>query len=322
MAANLGEVAQEPRVTVKTFDRSLEPRLLSMLEEAARAGWWRDVLEDGDLIVALRGRSVNVYWKGQSLFRVEAGPGAIRATTHEKYLLDPRLGGQIAFDGSCFDVAKLEAKAFLRDYESHGSLKRMKRAAAIYSGEEKTGCHLIAVANPQVIDVEIAFPGTVEGDVPGNDVTTPRIDLLELEAFGDTGARLVFWEAKTFGNPELGSSRSSQDAPVLAQIATYRTILEAYRGDLEASYTRLCTDLRRMRAAAGQKVDPIVEAVADGRRQLTLGDTPKVNLLVFGFDAAQKDHDGWKRHSATLNSALAAHGARMRAVGDPKGKRL
>lgn len=176
-----------------TFKRSLSPRFLKMLEEAAaRPGWWRDVLDDKDLIIALRGTAVNVYWKGQSIFKVMPGPDGLRATTHEKFLLDPKLGGQIAFDGVNFGVAQLQAKAFLARYEGPASLNRIKRAAAIYSGEEKQGCHWIAVANPNVIDVKIAFPGTVEREEPGEVIASPRIDLLALEADGDDAARLVF----------------------------------------------------------------------------------------------------------------------------------
>lgn len=65
-------------------------------------------------MIGLRGKSLNVYWKGQSIFKVEAGPLSLRASTHEKFLLDPKLGGQIDFDGEKFDVAALGTKAFLK----------------------------------------------------------------------------------------------------------------------------------------------------------------------------------------------------------------
>ncbi|WP_156940343.1 hypothetical protein [Mesorhizobium sp. LSHC414A00] len=311
-----------PEITIKNFDRSLPDHFVVKLEEAAEKGWWRDVLEDRELVIALRGKSLNVYWKGQSIFKVEAGPLALRASTHEKFLLDPKLSGQIAFDGERFDVTALGTKAFLKSYEGPKSIALMKRAAGIYSGKEKSGCHSIAIANPQVVDVEIALPGTVERNEPGDEITSPRIDLLALEPQGTDKARLVFWEAKDFKNPELGSIRSRLPSPVLAQIATYRAILEAYRPDLEKSYTRLCSNLRRIRGAAGQAVHPLVDEVAIGARTVTLGDTPQVNLLVFGFDAGQKQHADWQAHRAALEHALASDGGRLYAVGDPRGKRL
>jgi hypothetical protein len=71
----------------------------------------------------------------------------------------------------------------------------VKTAAGLFSGSEKTGCHEIAVRNPGIIDVEIAFPGTVSLDDGGDDKRAPRVDLASLETDGDK-ARLVFWEAK------------------------------------------------------------------------------------------------------------------------------
>lgn len=304
----------------RSFDHSLSPDFRAKLIAAAASGWWRDVLDDQTLIVALRGSYLNVYWKGQSIFKVEPATLGLKATTHEKYLLDPRLSRQVRFDGTAFDVAELEGKAFLREY-GRGSLARMKRAAEIYSGEEKTGCHLIALANPTVIDVEVAIPGTVEKGEAGA-VVSPRIDILALERLGDDLARLVFWEAKAFKNPELGRSRSKTPAPVLSQIASYGAILETSRSEIERSYARLCGDLCAIRTAAGQVCDPVVRDVAEGRRTITLGEAPQVNLLVFGFNARQRSHPEWQAHSKELKGELAKRGSRLRAVGNPRGARL
>ncbi|CAD7339310.1 hypothetical protein FIM10_11835 [Sphingomonadales bacterium 56] len=306
---------------LKTFDRSLPAKFREQLVAAAESGWWRDVLDDEQLLIALRGSYLNVYWKGQSIFKVEAGASAPKATTHEKYLLDPKLSRQVRFDGMTFDTDQLKKKAFLSEY-GEGSLSRMKRAAELYSGEEKTGCHWVALANPTVIDVEVAFPGAVEKGESGEEVTAPRIDLLALEASGEDQARLVFWEAKAFKNPELGSAQSKLSAPVLAQIAAYRSILETFRLDVERSYTQLCRDICAIREAAGTKLHPLIHDVAEGRRTITLGETPQVNLLVFGFDGSQKDHPRWKTHKKALTESLAAQGSRLRAVGDPKGAKL
>jgi hypothetical protein len=305
----------------KRFDHSLSPDFRAKLIAAAASGWWRDVLDDETLIVALRGGYLNVYWKGQSIFKVEPGTVGLEATTHEKYLLDPGLSRQVRFDGKAFDVGELERKAFLRVY-GQDSLARMKRAAGIYSGEEKTGCHWIALANPTVIDVEVAIPGTVEKGDAGEEVASPRIDILALERLGDDFARLVFWEAKTFKNPELGRARSKAPAPVLSQIASYGAILDTYRSEIEASYARLCGDLRAIRAAGGRGCDPLIQEVADGKRAITLGETAHVNLLVFGFDARQRADPHWQAHSKGLKDELAKRQSRLRAVGSPRGARL
>jgi hypothetical protein len=314
------EIEAPAEIQHKTFDRSLSPGLRRQLIDASsKPGWWRDVLDDKTLIIALRGSYVNVYWKGQSLFKVVAGATELKATTHEKYLLDPKLSRQVRFNGTSFDTVQLEQKAFLREY-GEGSLARMKRAAEIYSGVEKAGCHWVALNNPTVIDVEIALPGTVEKGDAGAEVTTPRIDLLALEALEHDQARLVFWEAKAFKNGELGSAQSKLEAPVLSQIAAYRTILEIHRFDLETSYTQLCHDFCAIRDAAGQETDQLIRDVANGVRKITLGEKPQVNLLVFGFDAGQKVH--WDAHSKALDEALKGGGSRLRAFGDPKGVKL
>lgn len=62
--------------------------------------------------------------------------------------------------------------------------------------------------------------------------------------------------------------------------------------------------------------------VAAGVRTLTLSSIPKVNLLVIGFDGGQKAQPSWRAHSAKMTEWLNHHGARLRAVGDPKGKQL
>lgn len=321
-------------ITKTTFDRSLTATLKQqMIEAAAQPGWWQDVMQDRDLVVALRGAYANVYYHGQSLFKVSAGANGLRASTHEKYLLDPKLGGQIAFDGEAFAIEALKNKAFLATYDEK-SLARIKKAAQIYAGDEKIGCHIAAVNSPEVIDVEIALSGSIEHeDEPGRDVQTPRIDLLSLRTIKgrERAAELVFWEAKAFKNTELGSARvgakletiDASHSPVLAQIENYRLMLESYRAEIVASYRRVCEDRYDVFAAADAlgRIGPLVRGVS-GREgaayDLVLADPPRVNLLVFGFDEPQKV--AWKPFREKLEAALAP--ATLRAVGDPTGARL
>ena len=85
------------------FARGITDRhfMNGLLELAARQTWWREVLEDTDLVIVIRNEYLNVYWRGQSLFKVKhAGGGVVTAETHPKYLLDPCLENLVAFDGS------------------------------------------------------------------------------------------------------------------------------------------------------------------------------------------------------------------------------
>jgi hypothetical protein len=67
--------AKAPGITAierrQPFVQELSGAFVKKLEaEAGRGGWWANVLADPKLVVALRGTHLNVYWCGQSLFRV------------------------------------------------------------------------------------------------------------------------------------------------------------------------------------------------------------------------------------------------------------
>lgn len=303
------------------FDRSLDSAFRDELVAASKGGWWRDVLADESLLVALRGSYLNVYWLGQSIFKVWSGGSNLCASTHEKYLLDPRLKRQVAFDGRTFAIERLVQHGFLSEY-GPGALDRLKRAARLYTGKEKAGCHWVALANPNTIDVEVAFSATIESDEEGESgrIKSPRIDLLLLEPHGEDAARLVFWEAKAFSNPELGSPGSELDPAVLGQMERYRAVIAGARPALEASYARVCADLHALHVGVGRSLHPLIEEVALGKRSVTVGDKPLVNLLVFGFDMAQRE--AWRDHVKSLGKAVAHSGGRLRAVGDPKNAKL
>jgi hypothetical protein len=153
-------------------DRALVDGFIPQLAaEAAKGGWWADALADPKLFIALRGSYLNVYWRGQSLFYVEARQSGLKVTTHQKYLVDPALASQVPLINGAFDVASLE-NGLIRRYAGPATLVKMKSAAGLFSGLEKTGCHEIAVHNPSVIDCEIAFPGPVS---PGVVKTCPSV---------------------------------------------------------------------------------------------------------------------------------------------------
>ena len=124
---------------MSNFKRSISPEFIGQLKkEEDKRGWWKDVLADSKLIVALRGSYLNVYWRGMSLFKVNEEPSGLTVTTHEKYLIDPKLAGQVPLqiDGSC-KIESLIKRAFVPRYEGPTSLKKMKDAASYFSGPKK-----------------------------------------------------------------------------------------------------------------------------------------------------------------------------------------
>jgi hypothetical protein len=295
--------------------------------EAAKGGWWADVLADPELFIALRGSYLDVYWLGQRLFHVRASASGLKVTTHEKYLLDPALAGQVSLTDGVFDIAGLIERAFVREYQGSGmprkmqTISKMKATAGAFSGSEKAGCHEIAVRNPEVIDVEIAFPGIVSLDDGGDDKTAPRVDLAAVEPDGND-ARLVFWEAKHYGNGELRVRLADvKSAPVCRQIRVYKKYLTDNQKAVEDSYTNVARNLVAIRAMGRERpLWPLIEEVGTGKRRLTLGVEPKVGLIIFGFDSGQRDQPGWKKHLQRLKDDSAI--SYVRPVGDAKNLRF
>lgn len=298
------------------FERALDATFIANLAaEVGKEGWWFDVLADPKLLIALRGSYLNVYWHGQSLFCAKSIPSGVKATTHEKYLVDPKLASQVSLKGRDFDITTLVEKGFISRYEGPRTLAKIKSAAGLFSGLEKTACHEIAVRNSGVVDCEIAFPGKVSLDDGGGDKHAPRIDLAAFETYGDE-ARLVFWEAKHYSNGELRAQNGPP--PVLRQVKIYKKYLSENRGAIERSYTKVAENLVSIGNMGWKRqLSPLINDVGTGKRRLTLSAEPKVGLIIFGFDSAQRDHAGWKGHLEGLEKEID-----IRARGDAKDIRL
>lgn len=292
------------------FDRALEPAFIEQLDaEAALGGWWADVLADPKLLIATRGKSLNVYWRGQSLFLVEAGKSGLKVTTHPKYLLDPALATKVSLIDGSFNVENMVRNGVIHHYKGPETLDKMKKAAGLFSGLEKTGCHEIAVRNPSVIDCEIAFPGSGSPSGDGDKTSANRVDIASLET-DSNDARLVFWEAKHFSNPELRADGGLP--PVCGQVEKYQNYLSANRKAIERSYAKVAANLKHLGMA--RPLSTLIEEVATGERTLTLGEKPKVGLIIFGFDMGQRDHPIWKDHLQRLKVNIP----HVIAVGDAK----
>ena len=334
--------------------RSLGEPFLTALEALAHAphgGWWADVLADPDLLLAVRDRSLNVYHRGASLFRITPAGGGVATETHAKYLVRQRQAlVSLASDGIFMhDPA---ATVWTR-YAGAGTLAEMKRAAAALAGLEKAGVHALVLGSPNVIDVEIALTGppadsalaepvgadadaaaaplapAAETEASAAPVQPPsrqdRLDVASLEERGEPDeAWLVFHEAKLASNPGL---RSKTTPAIVAQVARYRTSLTAQTEWLATGYPGLCRDLvrldalrravwtaRGLDAAALPSRDPLVGEVASGARTLRVDPEPR--LVVFGFDADQRD--GALR--AVTDELRGRHALRVYAVGRPAGR--
>jgi hypothetical protein len=300
------------------FNRGIknEAFLDSLRRLASGDTWWRDVLVEPSLIIAVRDEYLNVYWRGQSIFRVSFFNGAVMATTHPKYLLNPDLSGQISLVDSSFELEKIQATMLTRSYEGPKTLGKLKRAAGVFSGREKEGVHAIATSNPSVVDVEIALSANGTLDVG----SLPRLDLAAFEPATDH-IDLVFWEAKIFDNPEANPRSIS------IQIGKYQKVIESFRLRILDSYRLVARNLVEISEMSGgvREVSGTVREVAAGTAPLTTSKS-NVGVIVYDYDADQQKPgsrgETLKKQLALALCELGIGEKRLRFRGDPKGLRL
>ncbi|UJX46670.1 hypothetical protein [Xanthobacter sp. YC-JY1] len=265
------------------FKRGIrKPGMMDALAElAARPSWWRDVLQDERLIIGVRDNYLNVYWHGQSIFKVEMKKErGIVATTHPKYLLNPDLKRQIALDPSTSEFRFDPTLLLTHRYVPGETLEKLKKAAQRYAGKEKRGVQEIAEANTNLVDVEIAFREDAEGR------RVPRIDFATFEERASR-IELVFWEAKLFGNAELSDN---EDKGVIAQIKGYDRFLIQNRDEITTNYQIIAKDISRIveMSDRARSLSPAIRRIADGET-LHLTKPDDVRLVVFGFTEQQRD---------------------------------
>ncbi|MHC2623299.1 hypothetical protein ACVIW2_005331 [Bradyrhizobium huanghuaihaiense] len=281
---------------------------------AQQDGWWKDVLADPSLIIGVRDDYLNIYWQGQSIFKVSFKGGKVAASTHEKYLLNPDLKDQISLVEGKFAFGEAEPRMLTRDYEGAATLAKLKRAASLYSGQEKEGVHEIATSNPSVVDVEIAINASGIPDIKRN---LPRMDLANFEMTAN-GVDLVFWEAKTFSNREL------ENGKIVDQIKDYRTVIDLHQTEIDKSYRCVAENLADMARWSNDRrsVAAAIRAVKGGAKLNV--NSANVGLLVYDYTADQsdrKDKSG-KTLKERVTESLAEVGVgqeRIKFKGTPRG---
>lgn len=275
---------------------------LDHLDQLARqdgGSWWQDVLKRDDVFLAIRRNSLNVYYRGGSIFRIDdRGDGIASPKTHVKYLVRQQQALAELVDGE-FRPNGIG----WTHYAGQETLRDMVRAASDLAGAEKTGLHPLVIGSPAVIDVEIALGRAQESEINGSTADDPassakrnldRLDVATLERQG-TDIAVVFHEAKHFTNTAL-RARSGSPA-VVDQLSRYRSTLLHHTPTLIARFQTTCRAIMRLDAmrrhvrldtGAGVPLphDSMVEEVAIGNAVLTIDPNPR--LIVFGFDADQK----------------------------------
>lgn len=298
------------------FERGLKgPFMDKLKKEAEKGGWFADVLADTDLILGIRKDYMNVYRFGQSLFKIEwpgeAGP--LKVSTHPKYLVDPDLYKPVPFDGSTFEVRDLQP--LVQEYERPKTLRQMKRAAEVYCGDEKKGVHAIALANPDVIDMEVAFGGQADEESPR--AAALRIDLAWLADVNGSN-RLSFWEAKLYKNPEI-RAEGDKEAPVVEQVRGYQRLVREHKEEIIKSYRGVAENLAEMAGWVDgrRKIGELIKRAKD--EAIVIDDPPVVGLAIYRYKAADRKSDSWKIH---IDEKLTGAGIPVRCKGEARGMRL
>ena len=200
--------------------------------------------------------------------------GAIVGEVHYKYLLRPSLAKPYlkVKDGEVHlpDDPKQLFQHSIDDIDD------LKRAAQPYAKAEKTGVHDILRSNHNILDVEIAF-GADESDP-----SVSRLDFAAITEAGD-GTNIVFYEAKHFDNKEELRASDKAKPKVVQQIESYSARLTKNHDQVRDSYRLVCCNLRSLHGMRDRNPQrhAMIEAIADGSRELLLDNDPFLNCVRF-----------------------------------------
>lgn len=294
--------------------RNLDPEFLDALEAMAAApapNWWQDVLRNEGLFIAVRRNSINVYYRGASIFKIDWINGRILPSTHIKYLVRQAQTYVPLIDGRFQYPA---AALMWEGYEGAETLRQVMQAATLFAGAEKTGLHPLLVGDPAIIDVEIALTRTATEEAAAQQ---DRLDAAVIRNT-PTGPEVIFCEAKHFTNAALRASDENLPA-VIGQIKDYERALAKCAPSLVAGYVEVAKALVRINAMKGFVRHGDAPALHDAIREIADNGTrpvidTKPHLLVFGFDKAQRDDPAWRKHLEKLERSLEG---RVRAIGKP-----
>jgi hypothetical protein len=305
----------------------LDPKFLDALEALAISNtenWWRDVLGHHELVLAVRRSSINAYYRGASIFRIDWKAGQISPVVHVKYLVTPAQDYIHLNSDNGFELKGIEPLAMR--YEGRETLERMIRASAKHSGAEKSGLHPMLIGNSNVIDTEVALTrlGSAENtpEVEQENASGRKADRIDaaIAVPSDGGTpEIRFFEAKHFTNGALRAN-GDVDPGVVKQVLDYEKALTKHAPVLSARYLDTAQALVRfnkMRVSAfgqmaARDISPTLKEIAETGR--SPGINPKPHLIIYGFDKAQRDDAGWKAHLAKLETKLPG---RVLAIGNP-----
>jgi hypothetical protein len=300
---------------MNTFKRGISNQdfIKALKKEYNTGGWWKEIVDDKDLFIAIRNEYINVYYQGNSLLKLRFVKGEFLAETHYKYLIRPTVKPFLIKTSANMAFIPNGTKGVLDNYLIHNlsEIESIKTATASYRGIEKEGIQKIIMSNDNIVDLEIALTQEAEEDEmnPEKDRkdSAKRIDFAALQK-KDSDYKLIFFEAKDFSNKDL-RAKGSAVPKVIAQIDNYEKLLKQYQEDIINSYKLVCSNLCEILPKNLHK--KLILDIAEGA-SMKVNIEPR--LVVFGFDEDQKKGSIWSPHEQKLDKIL---GDRFIAKGDP-----
>ena len=242
-------------------------------DEYKKNGWWKRIVDDGQLFIGIRKNRLNVYFNGGSVLELWRAKGEFVGETHFKYLINQArkstTSPHIKFTNGVFDRVDL-----MDTFREIGNdIEGIKRMISLreHQIEEKKGVHKLIIQNRNVIDTEIQFPG---------DKTRKRIDFSALQQ-RDGKVNVVFFEAKIYSNSEI---HLPLDCPsILDQVDAYRSLIESRRAEIQESYRKVARNICTMKGWKRRRGSIFSEAAGNG-----LYVDPDVRVVIFGFNEQEK----------------------------------
>jgi len=296
------------------FSRHISSELIDKLNDLfdhPEFVWWRSLISDPEIFIAIRKDVVHAYYRGCRLAEIALGGQNVHAKTHYKYLLRPDVrpeyiqarSGRFEYPATWREEI---GSVFVGDLSETAA---MKRAAKPYGGDEKAFVSDLIRKHSNIIDVEIAMSQQAEKDETKGP-SALRIDLATVRYSG-ADLSLQMYEVKLFGNPELRAQ--GDDVPVLNQIARYEKLLDEYNLHLRNSYLTSARNVIALRGIPEQRKQ-WARKIIEAESGFSISREPI--LIIGGFDADQKRGDAWLPHIEKLEKRLGR--ARIIARGNAR----
>jgi len=145
------------------FNRGLDDAFVRALNrEYDKGGWWRRIVDDRDLFVAIRKNSLNVYYRGASLIKLNRRREGIVGEIHYKYILKRHIPDS--------DIRKYIKRSYIKVIDGEFYIPSpikdsfidnlsviQNKALDPYIKPEKEGVYSIIENNANIVDIEVGL---------------------------------------------------------------------------------------------------------------------------------------------------------------------